>query len=69
MSTKDTIHSVGIYINQLSQDSFTYKNQHSIRPDGCNSFEIELLDVENNHENTSLLSNIEIGCLVYEIFD
>ncbi len=53
-------------ILELDRESLSYTGKYSMRPDGCNSFEVIFLSTENESEqlNSPLLSTIQIGCLM-----
>lgn len=45
---------------------FNYVGKHSLRPNGCNSFEVIILnrDKDNQVSTGSIISTLRIGCLV-----
>ena len=54
------------HIFTLAQQTFLYTDNHPMRPDGFNSFEVTFLtaDDENASEQTPILSTLQIGCLM-----
>jgi hypothetical protein len=56
----------GFLILELDKEPLSYTGKHSMRPDGCNSFEVIFLSTNNEDEQLfdPILSSIEIGCLM-----
>ncbi|UJR35583.1 hypothetical protein I4U23_028336 [Adineta vaga] len=50
----------------LERKLLSYTGKHCMRPDGCNSFEVIFLnmDDESTHSEEPILSSIQIGCLM-----
>ena len=56
----------GVLIYELDNQPLSYTGKYSMRPDGCNSFEVIFLskEQENEQSQSQILSSIQIGCLM-----
>jgi len=56
----------GLLILELDNEPLSYTGKHSMRPDGCNTFEVIFLSTNNEDEQLldPILSSIEIGCFM-----
>jgi hypothetical protein len=54
----------GVLIYELDKQPLNYTGKYSMRPDGCNSFEVIFLSKDQETEPSQILSCIQIGCLM-----